>query len=107
MGTVRLRWRLVQALVPSPDQDLDELTDGKYFSDAVVEVCEKQKAWCHVDEFEGFAAVLEVAGKEYILSLELGKYGNKWYVLEQGGALGMMIGIPRTAGGLWPISELS
>lgn len=87
--------------------DPDDLTDGRYSNERGVENHKKQNACYNVDGYECLAPVIEVAGEEYILCLELGQYGDRWYVLFPGGYLGALLAITSYSAGVCPVAELS
>ena len=86
--------------------DPDDLTEGKYSLEQNVENHKKAVAHYNVDAAVSRAPVISVAGKEYILCLEIGKYQDKWYVIYPSGFLGSFMGIDSLHGGLYAVSDL-
>jgi len=82
--------------------NVDDITDGKYSMEQNMERFRKTFARYGVDEAVCLAPVIEAGGRQYMLAVELGRYGDRWYVLMFGGQLGSILGIPNTSGGLEP-----
>ena len=57
------------------------------------------------DEVCSLLTTIRSAGAFYLLSMDTVRYGDRWYILEAGGNIGNLLGIPSDYMGLLPISE--
>ena len=86
--------------------DPDDLTNGIYSQEQNMENHKKMSAQYNVDDAVSLAPVISVAGKEYVLCLEVGRYQDKWYIINPSGMLGTIMGISAFEGGLCAVSDL-
>lgn len=66
---------------------------------------EKQAAVINADEIKSTVAGLASAGTEFVLCMDTVRYGDKWFVLDAGGNIGVLLNIDAFHAGLLPIPE--
>lgn len=77
-----------------------------YYTERNQEVIARNLASYGGDEVQNVAARLEIAGEPYVLFMEVIRYGDRWYNLNLGGNLAILMGLSGFSGGLAPYSLL-